>query len=152
MVIDKRDVYRGYLDLVIHSEKISWGRFGNFLVISSILILAWAKLFAEKDDFAAQIVMSAICFFGILIGFAWSDLGNRSRSYLDKYKAKAKAIEEHHDKSRWWEPGIPITDRPFQIQASTSCWSSSTILLTVTPLLFSVLNLVMLWATWFQKK
>ena len=92
--------------------------------------------------------MTAITIPGILTGIAWADLGKRSRQYLDLYKAKLKAIEEHHDKKDWWEDGIPITDRPFQVEVATCRFSSSTFLLFWTPLLFSLMNLVLLLATW----
>jgi len=66
----------------------------------------------------------------------------------DLYKAKLEAIEEHHDKKDWWEDGIPITDRPFQVKVATCRFSSSTFLLFWTPLLFSLMNFVLLLATW----
>jgi hypothetical protein len=148
MLIGKSDVYQAYLELVIHSEKISWGRFGNYLVLNSILILAWAKLFESKTNFSAQVVMSAICIFGIAFGIAWSDLGKRGRTYLDEYKKKVKAIEEKAGSENWFEDGIPISDRPFQIKVPVNYWSSSTQLLSHTPYFFSVLNAIMLLATW----
>ncbi len=151
MTIDKSDVYTSYRDLVIHSENISWSRFGNFLVISSILVLAWATLYrVNPRDLPLNIVMTAISVIGFLAGIAWSDLGHRGRSYLDQYKAKANAIEEHPDKQDWWEQGIPITDRPFQIQLTPKFYSSSTILLIGTPLLFSLLHLFLLVVTWVK--
>lgn len=151
MTIDKSNVYTSYRDLVIHSENISWSRFGNFLIISSILVLAWATLYrANPRDLPLNIVMTAISVIGFLAGIVWSDLGHRGRSYLDQYKAKAKAIEEHPDKQDWWEQGIPITDRPFQIQLTPKFYSSSTILLIGTPLLFSLLHLFLLVVTWVK--
>jgi len=92
--------------------------------------------------------MTAITIPGILTGIAWANLGKRGRQYLDSYKAKLKAIEEHHDKKDWWEDGIPITDRPFQVEVATWLFRSSNFLLFCTPLLFSLMNLVLLLATW----
>ena len=151
MTIDKSVVYTSYRDLVIHSENISWSRFGNFLIISSILVLAWATLYKVcPRDLPLNIVMTAIYAIGILAGVAWSDLGNRGRIYLDQYKAKAKAIEKHAYKQDWWKQGIPITDRPFQIQLKPKFYSSSTILLIMIPLLFSLLHLFLLVITWIK--
>ena len=151
MTIDKSVVYTSYRDLVIHSENISWSRFGNFLIISSILVLAWATLYkVSPRELPLKIIMTAITGIGTLAGVAWSDLGNRGRSYLDQYKAKAKVIEDHADKQDWWEQGIPITDRPFQVQVTSKFYSSSTILLFGTPLLFSLLHLFLLVITWIN--
>lgn len=149
MKIGYEHIYDSYRELVIQSENISWGRFQNLLIINSILVVAWATRVGEKDAHSwVRLVMTAITIPGILTGFAWADLGKRSRQYLDLYKAKLKAIEEHHDKKDWWEDGIPITDRPFQVEVITCRFSSSTFLLFWTPLLFSVMNLVLLLATW----
>ena len=152
MKIGYKHIYDSYRELVIHSEKISWGRFQNLLLINSILVVAWAILFHDFHDkdahIWARLVLTAITIPGILTGVAWADLGKRSRQYLDLYKAKLQAIEEHHDKEDWWEDGIPITDRPFQITVATCRFSSSTFLLFWTPLLFSLLNFALLLATW----
>ena len=149
MKIGYEHIYDSYRELVIHSEVISWGRFQNLLIINSILVVAWATLFHDNDAHSwGRLVMTAITIPGILTGIAWADLGKRSRQYLDLYKAKLKAIEEHHDKKDWWEDGIPITDRPFQVEVATCRFSSSTFLLFWTPLLFSLMNLVLLLATW----
>ena len=149
MKIGYEHIYDSYRELVIHSEYTSWGRFQNLLIINSILVVAWATLFHDKDAHSwVRLVMTAITIPGILTGVAWADLGKRGRQYLDLYKAKLEAIEEHHDKKDWWEDGIPITDRPFQVKVATCRFSSSTFLLFWTPLLFSLMNFVLLLATW----
>ena len=154
MKIGYNEVYESYRELVVQSENVSWSRFENFLVINSILVLAWATLFVEKNGSlkeiitSAKIVMTTISIFGAITGVAWSNLGQRSRSYLNRYRDKAKAIEEHHDKKDWWEDGIPITDRPFQIHLPPKCYSSSTILLIWIPLIFSVMHLILITVTW----
>src|SRR5512145_1369640 len=91
-------IYESYLELVIHSENISWSRFNNLLVINSILVVAWATLFKEtsiQDIIWAKVVMTSISLLGIFTGVAWAYLGKRSRQYLDRYKEKLRAIEEH---------------------------------------------------------
>ena len=49
MKIGYEHIYDSYRELVIHSENISWGRFQNLLIINSILVVAWATLFHDKD-------------------------------------------------------------------------------------------------------
>jgi hypothetical protein len=150
MTIGKGDIYKTYKDLVIHSETTSWNRFASFLVISSILVLAWARLFTADNIFLwHKIVMTGISAFGILGGFVWASLGARGREYLDQYKKKAIAIETNCDKQNWWEDGIEITDRPFQIDIKPKPYSSSRTLLILVPMLFSLLQALLLLATWF---
>lgn len=154
MKIGYNDVYESYRELVIQSENVSWHRFENFLLINSILVLAWATIFVEMNCSlkeiitSAKIVMTTISIFGAISGIAWSNLEQRSRSYLNQYRDKAKAIEEHYDKENWWEVGIPITDRPFQIHLTPKWYSSSTILLTRIPVIFSVIHLILIAVTW----
>jgi hypothetical protein len=151
MVIGKDDVYKFYKDLVIHSETISWNRFANFLVISSILVLAWATIFVVKSpSLCHKAVMSLISGFGIYAGIVWADIGDRGRKYLDQYKDKAKSIETNSNKKDWWEGGIEKTDRPFQIDIDPKRWSSSRTLLFWVPLIFSGLHVILLLATWLK--
>lgn len=147
-----KDVYDIYCRLVIHSESISWQRFHNFLVINSILILAWATLF--KDDATpskiAKLVMTGIPFIGMLTTLAWAGLGDRGRKYLDAYKEKAKRIEQDCDKQKWWEDGIEITDRPFQIHIQPVSGTSSNFLLGKGPYFFTFLYVGLVIATWLR--
>ena len=149
MTIGKSDVYTIYKDLVIHSETISWNRFGNFLVISSILVLAWVTLFAIKDNLIWRaIVMTGISTIGVITGLIWADLGARGREYLDQYKAKAVEIETNHGKENWWDNGIEEKDRPYQIDIKPKWYSKSKTLLVWVPRLFSFLHVLLLLATW----
>lgn len=153
MKIGYENIYESYRELIIHSENLSWSRFQNLLIINSILVVAWATLFtaiSHDSNYSAQVSMSAISILGIITGVAWAYLGKRSRQYVERYKEKLRAIEEHHDKAGWWDNDIPITDRPFQIQIASNCFSSSTFLLFWTPLLFALMNFVLLFATWWR--
>jgi hypothetical protein len=152
MQIGHETIYDSFRELVIHSENVSWNRFQNLLIINSVLVVAWATLFGSPSAalFSAKIAMSAISLFGMFIGVAWAFLGKRSRQYLDHYKDKLSAIENHHDKASWWDKDIPITDRPFQFQVAPNFFSSSKCLLFWTPLAFSLLNAILLFATWIH--
>ena len=151
MKIGHANIYDSYRELVIQSENLSWSRFQNLLTINSILVVAWATLF-DAQPISAKVAMSAISILGIFTGVAWAYLGKRSRQYLDRYKEKLRAIEEHHDKAEWWDRDalIPITDRPFQIHIAPNCFSSSKFLLFWTPLFFALLNVVLLITTWVR--
>jgi len=95
MQIGHETIYDSYRELVIHSENVSWNRFQNLLIINSVLVVAWATLFSSSSAplFSAKIAMSAISFFGMFIGVAWTFLDKRSRQYLDHYKEKLSALK-----------------------------------------------------------
>lgn len=149
MTIGYKDVYDTYCKLVIHAEVVSWQRFHVLLVFNSILVLSWVTMFKGGNQlgFAERLILGAISLVGIIAALAWEDLGDRGRKYLDEFKAKAKRIEQDHDKATWWEGGIEITDRPFQIDLGASWYSSSKFLLRFGPIVFLLLHAGLLLAT-----
>ena len=147
MKIDEKDMYTTFFQLVLHSESISWSRFNNLLIINSILILAWATIFASNSSsrLASKIVMVVICALGILSSVAWADLGKRGREYLDAYKNKAKSIETN--KKDWWEGCIDNDYKPFHIDKKPKWYSSSRFLVGYGPYFFVVVYGILLIAS-----
>ena len=87
-------VYATITQLLLQTEEISWNRFYNFLMGNSILILAWATIFAIGDKGLTHlIVLASICIVGGLSGIAWRGLGKRSRAYVEKYKELGAGFE-----------------------------------------------------------
>jgi hypothetical protein len=150
MKIEYRDVYETYCKLLMHSEVITWQRFHFFLVINSVLLLAWVTLFRDARTLAGTLVMTAIPTIGALAAIAWADLGDRGRKYLDAFKEKAKRIEQDCDKQGWWEDGIAISDRPYQIDLSPNWYSGSRFLLSKGPYVFLLLHAGLIAATWLR--
>jgi len=150
--INRRDVYDTYVRLIIQAESISWNRFNSFLILNSILILAWAGIFTSDSpsSTSAKFVMALICLLGGLSGIAWAILGRRGRKYLDKYKEQAKTIEEK--RPDWWEKCIEYDDKPIGISIPyTTKVGTSTWLLYRGPQLFTLMYIALLAVTFSRE-
>ena len=68
MITDK-ELYPSLVQLRIHADSVTWNRFYNFLMFNSILVLAWATVYAAHPrPIGAWAVLVAFCFFGGLSG------------------------------------------------------------------------------------
>lgn len=142
-MITWKDLYAHLVQLVVHSESISWSRFANYLTCNSILLLAWATLFVSvTHGLATRLVMALLCIIGGLSGVAWADLGRRGRAYLDQYKDAAVKIEEKEAKA--WSEDIPLEYRLFQLQQTSLWYSRSRTLVIGVPYVFTVLYAILL--------
>jgi hypothetical protein len=105
-----KEYYRSLTLLVIHAETISWTRFYNFLVSSTILVMAWVTVFIKNPpSTSSRIIMLVLSAFGFIMGICFSALGYRSRQYLNLYHDQARAIEEGKETI----PTTKISIRPF---------------------------------------
>ena len=153
MKIGYSEVYESYRDMVIQSEKVSWNRLNSFLILNSILVLAWATLYTgipytgNDNTIWPKIVMTATSGLGFLTGILWCLLGYRGRKYLDSYKKRAKDIEECDKMADWWEKDIPLTYRPFQIEPKIFRRFASKFLLRFIPLVFAAVHVVLVVST-----
>lgn len=149
--ISAKEVYLSTLQLVMHSEATTWNRFYNFLMGNSILILAWATIFASKNNsVAAKCVMLAICILGAISGIAWAALGYRGREFVKKnlniganMEKDVKIILPELNKYN------PLTESEFLRDYLPFPWSGSLFLLTIGPLSVTVLYMVLGIATFF---
>jgi len=94
-VVSAKEVYPALVQLAIHAESITWNRFYNFLMANSILVLAWATIFASSlsDRPGPKTVLAAICILGGASGVAWAGLAVRGRKFLFDFVGLAQAIE-----------------------------------------------------------
>lgn len=159
--ISNRELYSAQIQLIIHAETTSWNRLYNFLMGNTILVLAWATIYASSHrSLVADLVLSAICIMGGVSGIAWSQLGVRSRRILNKYMKQASAIECD---SAAWEHGVKSASKPitptlsFNAEASekgvTCNWKrygTSSYLLKCTPCAFTAFYVALLLATWLD--
>ncbi len=84
--ISPKVIYSGLLSLVIHAEAVRWNRFNNFLMVNSILLLAWATIYTYKDiSLMRSIVLMLISFIGLFSGLIWSGLGIRGSTFHYEY-------------------------------------------------------------------
>jgi hypothetical protein len=138
--------------MVIHAETISWNRFYNFLMGNSVLVLAWATIYASQDrSVISSIVLSAICLVGGFSGIVWAQLGRRSRKYVEAYFCQAIDVE----KNAKWGEGVSDTCKPFtrtkDIRDEASWFGTSTFVLKWIPLLFTALYLLLIIASWWLR-
>lgn len=88
-------IYTALVELVTHTENIRWGRLNTFLTMSSIMIAAWAILFATPvSTCLKKALLAFLCIPGILLGPAFSALGRRSSEFLDLYYELALQMEK----------------------------------------------------------
>ena len=143
------DPYPALTQLVTSAEAITWNRFSNFLMSNSILILAWAAIYAgTASPPMAKVILIAIGLLGVLTCPLWAALGSRGRKFLNAYVHLASLMED--DATLW--PAQFAKYQPFKTTESlreTLPWKEfgSFFLVTFTPLLFTAFYLVLLVAS-----
>ena len=85
-MIANKDVYATLTQMIVQVENISWNRFYNFLMGSSILVLAWGTLYAsDHKGWYVKLVLVLLCLVGCASGPPWPkwacELGITSKSY-----------------------------------------------------------------------
>lgn len=97
-LLKREHMYAAAVQMVIHTDSISWNRLYNFLTAASIVMLAWATIFAAylshpdaKND--AKPLLVAISAVGLVLSVVWAPFGSRSRRLHTFYGDAAKRIE-----------------------------------------------------------
>lgn len=147
-LLSNREAYVAMIQMIIQIENISWTRLYNFLMGSSILVLAQATVYASAPKSASTTtVLVSLGLIGALAGPAWAKLGVRARSQLELVYNAARRLE---NKSTAWETSVLTEDLPMNIvcpiRDTSSIFSSNPFLLKWAPLSFTALNLVLLLA------
>jgi hypothetical protein len=145
LMVSTKEIYSGLVQLTIHAETITWNRFNNFLVGNTILVLAWATIFAS-DNFlnGKTFILAALCILGAISGPFWAALGERGRKFLDEYIDLAVEIE----KSKYFPNQLykykQFTITKNKIHTLPYGWAGSRYILRVWPLIFTLLYIVLL--------
>jgi len=129
--VSKKEQVR-WENFMLQAEATSWSRFYNFLMFTSILILAWATLFQQsgRDDF----VLGAISILGLVSGIACSVLCGNSRRYQTFYMGQAR------------DAGSPMACGTIWVRDNKLIWRlGSFYTLTITPLAISYLYGILLY-------
>ena len=87
-----KEVYWSLIELTMHAETATWGRFNNFLVFNSILVVSWATLWVS-DKYVPLGIYSAVCALGVLSGVFWGLLGHRGRNFQKRFSEMAATLE-----------------------------------------------------------
>lgn len=154
-MISNRELYAAQIQMIIHAENVSWNRLYNFLMGNSILVLAWATIYASSQcSVLTRFVLSAICLLGGVSGIAWIELGARSRDILKKHMNQTLAIE---DGENIWEGKVEDSLKPIKAAKAIvddpkwKCYGKSMFLLKAMPCAFTALYVVMGAATWLGR-
>ena len=139
-------LYPSLVQLVIHAETINWNRFYNFLMSNSILILAWATIYAQQLPDFATTVLVVISVLGLVSCIAAAALGWRGTGYLEKYVDLGVRIEA--DEECW---GTNLADE-YKLLTITEqygkdascCWARSRYLLRLGPVAFLIFYVFLL--------
>jgi hypothetical protein len=148
-VIGIKEAYAAVILSIQNAENVSWNRFYNFLMGSSILVLAWATLYSSsQSSFATTSVLATMCTIGIALGPMWANMGARARSHVEANFDAGRSVDED---PTLWDPNVPARFRPFlivdELRKSAPLYSQNRFILTGVPWAFSALNAVMLVAT-----
>lgn len=77
-----------------HAEQIRWTLLYNYLMASTILLLAWATIFASQDSAPSKHhILLALAASGGALSALWVALGARATSFVRIYAASGEAIE-----------------------------------------------------------
>jgi len=140
-------MYSCVAQFLMHAENTSWNRFYNFLMVNSILVLAWATLYNPLDLTPQRdVVLTAICILGGVSCVFWAGLGYRGRQFVNLF-VEIGQLEPATPKppatlDSW--PGLfKLID--YKIHSYSHSWAGSYYILTFGPLVFMVLYAVLLW-------
>ena len=82
-------VYAAATDQWIHAEQMRWTILYNFLVGNTILLVAWATLYAafvsDVSSLGLRIVLIGSCAVGVLGGVVWAFLEHRANGFSERY-------------------------------------------------------------------
>lgn len=143
------EVYDMLATLALHSETMRWTRVNTLLAVDSILLAAWAGLFAGTDPFVGkETLLALLCVPGVILGVLFASLGWRSSEYMDDFHYAAHEMEKQFP---------AVLPRPFHISESRretvrkglARFTSSKLMVAVIPLVFAVLFLGLAGASFF---
>lgn len=85
------------LDIAIreyqHAETIVQARLANFLFANSILLVAWATIFAGIDTPRRPLVLMSLAALSAVLGILWTGMGLRHRKFLFIHSEIIKTVE-----------------------------------------------------------
>ena len=77
-----------------HAEQLRWTVLYNFLVASTILLLAWGAVFETRPaSLARTFVLLTFCLVGAFVSIVWVGLETRANKFVRHHSVKAKEIE-----------------------------------------------------------
>ena len=138
------ELYQFCAKLQAQAENVSWNRLYNFLTYNSILVLAWATIYATSFNRICEVLTALISInvLGIIGGVFWGILGKRGRKIVDVHFEQAKELEPQRI-----NPALCKNMHPFSRAnefREKDKWASSTNICHYAPFAFSVLHAIFL--------
>jgi hypothetical protein len=130
-----------------HAEQIRWTLLYNYLMGSSILLIAWAAVFAGAVTSGRLAVLFLLSFVGFLLSVAWAGLGWRGSTFVSVYAKLGNDLEDLIDRAGG-QSGVP---GPFGVAGNHRrdlkapvAWAESRVIVIGVPLVFAVAYLALL--------
>jgi hypothetical protein len=143
------EVYGTLTTLVLHSETVRWTRVNTLLAVDSILLAAWAGLFAGTDSFVGkETLLVLLCVPGVILGGLFARMGWRSSKYMDDFHDAAQEMEKHFP-SELPRPFHISERRRESVRTGVERFTSSKVMVAAIPLVFAVLFLGLAAASFF---
>jgi hypothetical protein len=147
LVRDAHEAVAGYARQV---ENRAWQALYNFLTANSILVLAWGALYTRdyqrpSGTWSVDGLMFGLSVVGFLLSVAWASFGVRNCAYNKAWAEQLERMENSAEwrQYKWWPRSRDVVD---DIQGRSPFFfllSFQSVLLGGTPLLFSVLYMIM---------
>src|SRR6267142_1011966 len=79
----------------IHAEQVRWTLLYNYLMASTVLLLAWTAVLASTlPNQTKLIVLSALAGGGLSVSLLWIALGLRASGFVDTYRTTGHVLEK----------------------------------------------------------
>jgi len=131
--------------------QVRWTLLYNFLMASTILLLAWATLFAPLSSAPSRkFVLVLLCVAGLALSIVWVGLGLRGCKFVDGYFKLGLRLEELIGDTGLF-PFHSAQRTRDRIKRPVSMAQTETALVVV-PLLFGIVYVILLLLSWRLKE
>lgn len=133
-----------------HAEQVRWSILYNFLMASSILLLAWSTIYTNKCSLGT-LTLHLFSAVGFLISIMWLMIGSRVNKFIKRYGALGEKLEDGLDLKEYgpFHCGQLIrseekTSKSLRnIFINPGSFISSSFIVFFVPLIFAVLYIVL---------
>ena len=141
-----------------HAAERAWSAFANFLLAQSILALAWVTIiekWCETGDLGLTAVLVAMSLAGIVVACQWAMLCTRMWHYDLQYTAQLRRLWVTFTEQKQGPGATAWTTAEGKVRSYWHNgfdtrffrrWSANQWVLVLVPLIFSLINVVMLGA------
>lgn len=147
---DLRTLYQAAGQHWAHAEQIRWTLLYNYLMASTILLLAWAAVLAAGSPAAIRKpTLVLLAFAGVVISVLWVGLAARANSYVRAYAKLSLNLEDGISAGNLLDPFRLRETHKLSIQGLAK-WVPTWVVLRAVPLVFAVLYAVLVWLSVYR--